>query len=377
MGAVMRPVFPMISLSWVLKFLALGAAWAVQTDDNSDKTVMRREGDVQFSISAAGKASLDVVEEALPYYDLLIMVPAHASADMDRRAAIRRSWAQYMDANGHCKLCEPYPARNRTAKLLFTLATGNETNQVAAEEAKDFRDIVLLTDIPLAADTYRNLSPKIRAGFNHIIHNYRFGLLLKADTDSYVFVDRVLRYAHQNDLFRGPGDNRKGIYGGNFLEGMGAMPVEEPGRKWSELNYRKDTGHSHFPIYAKGAGYFLSPSLVRYMAGGQDAGTQPTASADDDESWTDIPGLTDLSNEDVSVGFWLEPVVHQKLSVPVAPLPHGCRDEVTLVDHHVEPKLMLLRGEQLRQHGEPCGDEAVQKEAELEALRGWMEDKTA
>ena len=53
--------------------------------------------------------------------------------------------------------------------------------------------------------------------------------------------------------------------------------------------------------------------------------------------------LHTLPNEDVSIGFWLEPVNHVKVDLPVAHLPVGCRDERQVIDHHVMPTLMAMR----------------------------------
>lgn len=288
---------------------------------------------------------------ARPFVDLLVIIPSNIR-ESDKRAAIRQSWGKYIDPLGHCKRCKS----NRTIKIIFGIGRPTDEDKLIENETAFFQDLALL-NLDGQSDHYRNLSTKVRSCIEYAVHHFRFALLLKVDTDSFLFMDRFLSLAEQKKLF-GDSDhsNMTNIYGGAFQND--ARPDENPAGKWVDRTYRKLTGHELFPKYARGAGYVLSPSLCRYIAQGL-----PEHDSGKGDDWATFPELQPLPNEDVSVGFWLEPVMHEKVELPISHLPIGCRDRKQIIDHHVMPKLMRLRWKSLEETGDPCSAAGVQEEA--------------
>lgn len=305
----------------------------------------------------------------LPYYDLVVVVPAHSSKDLARREAIRDSWMRYMGSDGVCQRCNS----KRTVKVLFTLGqVSNDVDKVAAEASKH-NDIGVLPDFHEDKDVYTNLANKVRRSIAYAVDHYMFSMLLKADTDSYVFMDRLLYFLDKQDLWRGPGDQRDGIYAGNFKAGEGAKPIEKPNNRWSDLIFRKVTGHAFFPKHAKGPGYLLSPSLCRFIS-------EWAPHEENRGGWAMLPQLDDLPNEDVAVGWWLEPVKHQKVELPVAMWATACSylqnqdprmpTNEAVIDHKVDPKLMRLRYAQFEKTGDACSSIDVIEEGIAETESG-------
>lgn len=287
-----------------------------------------------------------------PVVDLLVIIPSSVK-ELDKRVAVRHSWGKYIDSFGHCKRCNS----SRTVKILFGVARPAEGDAGMVEQVEKeievFGDLAVL-NLGGQADHYRNLTTKVRSFLEYALQHFRFGLLLKVDTDSFVFMDRFLSMAEQKKLFH-PDTNSTNIYGGAFQSG--ARPDENPAGKWVDRTYRKLTGHELFPKYARGAGYVLSPPLCRYIAEGL-----PGRDSGDGDAWAGFPELQPLPNEDVSVGFWLEPIVHAKVELPISHLPIGCRDRSQIIDHHVLSRLMATRWKSLEETGDPCSAAAVSEE---------------
>jgi len=295
------------------------------------------------------------LHRALPFYDLLVVIPSNVK-NVEKRQGIRDSWAKYLDAAGRCARC----SSARTVKIVFGIGQASEPDATSlAFEQQAFGDVAVL-EVPPGQDFYRNLATKVQSCIAFAVRNFRFGLLLKVDTDSFVFMDRLLPLLESQQLFQKDGEEGPGIYGGAFQSN--ARPDETPGGKWADRTYRLMTGHDLFPKYARGAGYLLSPSLCRYIAGILEA--QP----DSEDTWAGLPHLQALPNEDVSVGFWLEPVVHRKVELAIAHLPTGCRNKTQVIDHHVMPKLMALRWSTLESQGDPCSAQHVLQEEVFEQL---------
>eukprot|EP00913_Durusdinium_trenchii_P004154 g3849.t1 len=178
-----------------------------------------------------------------------IVVPSNPQ-QLALRSAVRQGWGRYLNETGHCPRCNS----NRTVKLLFGVGPLPEwmKNQSTGEREKD------LAVLPIVAD--ENL-------IAYALENYRFALLLKADTDSFIFMDRVLRTLEQKSLFE-----QQDLYAGGLIRRV--KPIE-PGQKRDAYPQRRGGG---------GFGYFLSPSLCRYIA------THKTSPM--------LPELTALANED-------------------------------------------------------------------------------
>jgi len=328
---------------WTFAALLLHLLQADATD-HLPKPRMRAEVAAKAEAQRLAPALLEVSAEnthkaaAAPYVDLLIIVPVHLPDEMEKREGIRHSWAQYLDSHGYCTSCNS----NRTVKILFMAASSDR-------ESGD-QDTVLLK-FDNADDNWGNLPKKLRYACSYALKHYRFSLLLKVDSDSFVFMNRFFKFADKHDLWRAADDPRPGIYGGDFSTGTSETPIENANNKWAEPNYRKLTGHQHFPWHAKGAGYLLSPSLVKFIAYGQ----QMPAGQDADQ----LVDLQALRNEDVSVGFWLQPVMKERVDMKVANEPKGCQDRDTVIDHRVSSALARFRFQQFAAHGDECTEPVV------------------
>lgn len=308
----------------------------------------RRAGVRSGAIEAENAAGLEASDVALPFVDLLVIIPSTVK-ETEKRIAIRHSWGKYVDLEGHCERCRS----NRTIKILFGVARPEGEDRSIENETEIFQDLALL-NLDQQADHYRKLTLKVRSCIEYAVQHFRFSLLLKVDTDSFIFMDRFLLLAEKKKLFGQEFGNPTNIYGGKFLHNH--KPNASLASKWTDRTYGKLTGLEYFPAYAHGAGYILSPSLCRYIAEGL---SEHAAKSD---AWAAFPELQPLPNEDVSVGFWLQPVVHTKVEMPISEFPRGCRDGRKIIDHHVMPKLMNLRWKNLEETGDPCNKAAKQEE---------------
>merc|ERR1712061_814428 len=121
----------------------------------------------------------------------------------------------------------------------------------------------------------------VRDAVNHF--NFRF--LLKTDSDSWVFIDRLLNYFDRERFWA-----KDRLYAGNFLSGKGAKPHQDTTSKWYDPIYTAVTQMPTYPRHAKGAGYLLSRSIAEYIA------------------TVDVYKFEFLPSEDVSMGFWLNAI---------------------------------------------------------------------
>eukprot|EP00933_Yihiella_yeosuensis_P046071 TRINITY_DN4153_c0_g1_i1.p1 TRINITY_DN4153_c0_g1~~TRINITY_DN4153_c0_g1_i1.p1 ORF type:complete len:405 (+),score=88.41 TRINITY_DN4153_c0_g1_i1:50-1264(+) len=283
-------------------------------------------------------------KEKLPYFDLVIMIPCQSEKDRQKRDAIRSTWANYLDKKGNCirGLCASNTTRsNRTVKLVFLVGEDGNKSEIA-EEAKQHGDLEVLTGY--SPDEYSRLAAKTRASLRHVTNHYRFGLLLKTDTDAWVFVDRLLQVAEDKKLFRIEDDPNPGVYGGAF-----ETKVPDSEGKYADPIYPSISDFHRYPRFAKGPGYMLSPTLCEFIAG----------LSDDDHL---LPSFSELPGEDVSVGFWLQVVNHTKVDLPVSCLcgccgNSGASDEQRnefVVDHYVTIEDMEYRGRLLLSGEMPC-----------------------
>jgi len=332
---------------WTFAALLLHLLQADATD-HLPKPRMRAEIAAKAEAQRLVPSLLEVYAEntnkaaAAPYVDLLIIVPVHLPDETEKREGIRHSWAPNLDSHGHCTSCNS----SRTVKILFMAASND---RISADE-----DTVLLK-FDNADDKWGNLPTKLRHACSHAVKHYRFSLLLKVDSDSFVFMNRFFKFADQHDLWRAADDPRPGIYGGDFSTGTTEAPIEKDNNKWAEPDYTKLTGKKYFPWHAKGAGYLLSPSLVKFIAYAQQMPAGQVADPHEDQ----LVDLLALHNEDVSVGFWLQPVLKERVDMKVANEPQGCQERDAVIDHRVSPALARFRFEQFAAHGDECTEPAV------------------
>eukprot|EP00929_Paragymnodinium_shiwhaense_P082880 TRINITY_DN43891_c0_g1_i4.p1 TRINITY_DN43891_c0_g1~~TRINITY_DN43891_c0_g1_i4.p1 ORF type:complete len:576 (+),score=79.77 TRINITY_DN43891_c0_g1_i4:183-1910(+) len=176
--------------------------------------------------------------------------------------------------------------------------------------------------------------------------HYHFKLLLKCDTDSYVFLDRLLTELETNDAF----NMSRRLYMGNFAEGTGSKVVtsdrahagkagwtkiDEKMTKWLDDSFYELTGLDSYPVHAKGPGYLLSHSLVEHL--------------------TSAPvGFKPFTCEDTAVGSYLVATDHERIPLQVRLDPSGCRTEKAVIDHYVKPYTMRIRWRRLELLADAC-----------------------
>jgi len=274
--------------------------------------------------------------EEREHYDLLIVIPASAERDQQRMDAVRETWTLDIDPETHqCARCQS----NRTVKYLFLL--GNE----AADEAPE-KDIAILRR---CSSDYDHLAHKVRQGIRYAVTHYSFHLLLKADTDSWIFLDRLIDFAEGHRLF-----SRSGVHAGEIRRR--GKPQTYAGAQNRDEVFSQLTSQDTYPVYTPGCGYLLTRDLCNYislLSEDQDGRNQQDSA---------LPGLTELPQEDVAVGFWLEAVEHQRLSMPLSIFGDACRKsegESFVLDHYVSQEQMRHRWRNLQQSGDPCRGEAA------------------
>jgi len=326
-------------------------------------------------LGSAESALLKDSFQGQPFFDLLIVIPCHGSREVARRNAIRNSWAQYAGSS-RCKPCQ-----KRTVKILFVAGQEGQEQELV-DEASEFDDLGVLTDFG-QFEYYTARAEKTQRSLRYAIEHFRFRLLLKTDTDSWVFVDRLLEFLEERSLFTLASD-APGIYAGDFADGSGVRAVADPQAKWFDGIFHEFTGEEIYPRHAKGAGYILSPDLVEFIAamgpGEERKGSENNK--DEGSHWAHMPRLEDLPSEDVSTGFWLQAVNHTKIEMPVSIKDAACTTDKSsnlVVDHYVAPEEMAIRWCRYLKAGDPCDEDVeestcqtaqlsqVQKDLELRA----------
>lgn len=260
-------------------------------------------------------------------YDIFIAIPA-AGQERERRDAVRASWAKML-ASPRCKRCQQ-------SKLACRFVVGTEGNVTASRrEAAEFGDLDVLEDFA-QEETYTMRSQKTYRTIRHVVQNYNFKFILKCDTDSWVYVDRLLNLFDREALW-----GKERLYAGNFRDGAGANALTDPNAKWYDPVYPEAVGFTQYPHHAKGAGYILSRALAEFV------GNMQT------DFWVFVP------SEDVAIGFWLMAVHKEIHDIPVQIQP-ACGND-TVVDHYITPEMMRRRWVRYDNDCEPCsGCSAIQ-----------------
>lgn len=285
----------------------------------------------------------------VPFYSVIITILSNPH-DRERRDGIRNSWGQYLDKSGLCSRCSSV----HTVKYLFIV--GNELD--LSKEAKETDDIMVLKDF--GQDEYTRLTQKVRRTLCQIVHEYNFDVLLKVDTDTFVFMDRFLNWTESAGLFQRP---LKKVYAGVVTRN--GTPNQSKNDKWYDGNWTETTGRKFLPDFMHGSGYLLSRGLVEFVASQH-------------EHHCRVSHLRDLNNEDVSVGHWMEQTSHEVCDMPVA-FWNGACDESKggaslAMDHYILPAMMAHRWSNLKSRGTVCDETFV--EATTALFEGWLQKLT-
>ncbi|KAF4724371.1 hypothetical protein FOZ63_032330, partial [Perkinsus olseni] len=230
-------------------------------------------------------------------------------------------------------------------KLVFTVGAhypDNSTRDTAMAEMKQFDDMVTLP--PDFVDRYDALGTKVRLSFREAVDQLgRFRLVLKADTDSYVHVDRLLEFFDKEHMWDG-----EPVYAGSFRHAPVMWEPENKDHKWFDGKFTQMTGLTQYPWNAQGGGYVISYDLAKYLA-------HPPLQL---KSWT---------HEDVGVGAWLMSLDYRRIDMPVGFAAPECEcalecvDKINdlggrhlVIDHYVPPYLHRIRQRRMELFGDDC-----------------------
>ena len=114
------------------------------------------------------------------YFDLLVVIPAHAKNDIERRVAQRESWQMLLQSNGSCLSC----GSARSVRVIYVV--GSETNEALAEEIEKYGDIVVLEGF--SQNYYKDRARKTRLSIRTAVENFDFGLLMKTGHRLFYFL---------------------------------------------------------------------------------------------------------------------------------------------------------------------------------------------
>jgi len=299
------------------------------------------------SPSEAAREASDVGAGSLPSHDLMIIMPSHAN-DADSRLAVRATWGQYLNKSAiNCTQCA-----NHNVKILFVI--GSEGNKTEIDkEVKQNSDVGVLEDFRQPA--YGSDSEMTQRAIRYAVEHFKFKLLMKVDLHSWVFMDRLLDFLDDDHLFA-LNVSSPGIYAGNFNTPRHPALIDGSA---ADAVFYKQTGTSIYPKHAQGAGFLLTPDLCEFISG-MGAPSEDTSGAPkwgDEYGWAPVPRLASLPSEEVSVAFWLVPVNHTKLHMPIAIGMEACTgnpSDPVVVDHGMEGNDMKERWQNLIKTGDPC-----------------------
>lgn len=345
----------------------------------SHKASGRKEGQVLVGLSPSSSSSSPPSASSWhrcprEKVDLVILVPSHP-AEAHRRQAIRKSWQRYCFNSwvGGGSACAGL--RIRTLHV-FAETSSNDT-VVVDDLTSD--DVATLRGFE-EERSYRRRWEKTLRGFLVALERFDFALLLKADSDAFVHVDRLARLVRRDRLLEA-----SRLYMGTLSKDE--KPCEDPRHGWYDPWYDAVTGRKVYTTYARGPGYLLSRDLVeqllleRLPAASsklrRHIGTSHVFRTLEDMAAAKLPGgVADLESipsrlqddndrgdrdaaptprEDVAVGHFLaaENGVRPRGGLVVSSFSDSCGPE-TVVDHSVSPAEMLKRWYFYTRFGNVC-----------------------
>lgn len=287
-----------------------------------------------------------------PYYDLVIIVPSHWSAEAER-IVIRDTWWRYFGPRSACEICHKY----RVKPLFLVGMQGAEgtrdTTAALGAEMQKWEDVSVLPEYTDMEIGYDGGAAKMMHCVRYVIDHYDFRVLLKADEHTFVFGDRLLARLAQEDAFS-PGMN---LYMGNFQQGL-QQSVTEADRAFFDY-----TGLYTYPLHAEGPSYILTYSLVNFLA-------YPSVRF--------RPFLLD----DKAVGVYLMTMAHLKADINISFYEGGCKELGSVMDNSVQTHIMRRRWRRYELFGDAClepsaemGGEAFQACLPEDPYRLWRRGK--
>ncbi|XP_076472795.1 beta-1,3-galactosyltransferase 6-like [Babylonia areolata] len=248
---------------------------------------------------------------------LMIMVMS-GPANQHQRTTIRQTWLSD----------SPPPDR---ALVKFVVGTHNLSGDVRDSLDREqflHNDLLLLATL---TESYNNLTAKLLHTLQWADFTVDYKFLLKADDDSYVRVNLILK-----ELQLKPSER---LYWGFF---NGRAHVKKSG-KWAEKDWFLC---DRYLPYALGGGYVLSSDLVHYVS-------------------TNSRYLQQYHSEDVSLGAWLAPLKIERIHderFDTEFVSRGCRNDY-LITHKQDARAMQQLHENLHKFRELCMTEFTRRES--------------
>lgn len=207
--------------------------------------------------------------------NLLNILIISAPSNFDRRNTLRTTWLKL----------NPNTSKVKHFFVLGTAELNQELLQRLKREQIVEGDLLFLPDL---LDSYNNLTLKLLHGIEAMNYTKPFKYMLKCDDDSFVRVNSLVdELVRRQSMMRGLGKEEEGCFYWGFFDGRAR--VQKKG-KWKESDY--NLCDLYIP-YALGGGYVLSKKCTDYIIKNHEM-------------------LRPFRNEDVSVGTWLAPIVHEK-----------------------------------------------------------------
>lgn len=300
-------------VSFIVAFLYLAKCNITGGDE---KKACEPQDDSNVNVRQAPRGGADMLNpmsykaEKIEISSQLVICIMTGAQLVERRYTIRETWLQNLP-------------KDVVARFVVGTATvTKEDLRLLEKEHKQYRDIMFLPDLK---DSYGSLTDKLIHMFKWLDRNANFQYVLKADDDTFVRVDALMR-----ELKTKP---RKKFYWGFF---DGRAHVHRTG-KWSEPDFLLC---DRYLPYALGGGYIISSDMVHFVA-------------------SNSPYLKKYLAEDVSLGSWLAATDVKREHDPRFDTEfksRGCRN-VYLVMHKQTMQDMRSKYQQLKTTGKMCAKE--------------------
>lgn len=239
----------------------------------------------------------------------LVITVISAPKNVRERDVVRDTWGKRLP---------------NTILLRFSVGMGklSEDERHAITREKTLHNDLILLKIN---DSFDELTFKVMETYKWVDRNVDFKFLLKADEDSFVRIDALMR-----ELKLKPNNN---LYWGFF---DGRAHAKQKG-KWEEKEW---IICDRYLPYALGGGYILSSDLIHYLSSNSKL-------------------LKLFKNEDVSVGAWLGPLDINRVHDPRFDTEYksrGCKNSY-LVTHKISAMQMREYENNLQTIGHLCSKE--------------------
>eukprot|EP00752_Nemacystus_decipiens_P006800 g6105.t1 len=242
------------------------------------------DGDMQVAVNGVDLDPLTTSDEVLPRADLVLAILSGNDEDARiKRNTLRELYDKYdgwIHVGGEQSKKEPL---DMSFRVIFVVTRGT-----APPDGELVGDVLYVS----APDGYRNIVYKVKHMMG-LVRHIDFKFLLKADDDTFVCVQRLANFLHNQ-----PEESKDKLYAGvptscnaptsparNYMVGR---VIKDRNDKWYDGKFVHHTlaGLDCYPVYMQGAFYVLAQPLVEHLYRGREH-------------------YDTFVNEDVTIGSWL------------------------------------------------------------------------